>query len=88
MKPEIIQSLIGYLLFQYSQSIARAVDGKQTVIRILDAWEYISRRLTGTSIVEVEEALEELEEVGIMKNGILIAPESIDQHSKSKKKNH
>ncbi len=85
VKPEIIQSLIEYLLFQYSQSITRTVDGKRTVIRILDAWEYINRRLAGTSIGEVEKALDELEMVGLMRNGYLIAPESVDQYSKSQK---
>lgn len=74
VKPEIIQGLVGYLLFQYGQSIPRAVNEKKSVIRILDAWEYVNRRLVGTSIGEVEKALDEFEEVGIMKNGILIAP--------------
>lgn len=89
MEPgEIRQASIGFLLFQYYQSIARTIDGHQAAIRILDAWEYISRRLVGTSIGEVERALDELEEVGIMRNGSLIATESNDPDDKSNKKPH
>ncbi|MEE9284070.1 MAG: hypothetical protein V3U49_08375 [Nitrososphaerales archaeon] len=57
-------------------------------IRILDAWEYINRRLEGTSIGEVERALDDLEEVGIMRNGSIIPTDSIDSRNESKKKHH
>ena len=85
VKPEIRQASIGFLLFQYYQSITRTTDWQQTPIRIMDAWEYINRRLAGTSIGEVEIALDELEMVGIMRNGCPIATESIDPHNRSKK---
>ncbi len=85
LEPEIRQASIGFLLFQYYQSITRTTDGQQTPIRILDAWEYICRRLVGTSIGEVERALDGLEEVGIMRNRSLIATDSIYPQDKSKK---
>ena len=88
LEPEIRQASIGFLLFQYYQSIGATTDGQQTAIRILDAWEYIRRRLVGTSIGEVERALDELEEVGIMRNGSLVATESIDPDNTSNKKRH
>ena len=84
LKPEIRQASIGFLLFQYYQSITRTTDGQQAAIRILDVWEYINRRLAGTSISEVQRALDELEEVGIMRNGSLITTESIDPYNKKK----
>ncbi len=83
VKPAIMQALIGFLLFQYGQSITQTIDGKKT-IRILDVWEYINRRLPGTSIGEVERALDELEDVGIVRNGSLIPTESIDARNESK----
>lgn len=70
---EIRQASIGFLLFQYYQSIARTAEGRQSMIRILDVWEYINRRLAGTSIGEIQRALDELDWVGIMRNGSLIA---------------
>ena len=82
------QASIGFLLFQYYHSIARITNGQQTAVRILDVWEYISRRLRGTSVGEVERAIDELEEVGIMRNGSLFSTESIDPHNKSKKKHN
>ena len=88
LEPEIRRASIGFFLFQYYQSITRRTDMRRTPIRILDAWEYIRRRLVGTSIGDVERALDELEEVGIMRNGSLIATESIDPDDKSKKKFH
>jgi len=77
LKREIRLASIGFLLFQYYQSIADN-PGQQPAIRILDVWEYINRRLTGTSIGEVQRALDELEAVGIIRNGSFIATESID----------
>lgn len=88
VKPEIVQALIGFLLFQYNQSMTRTTYGREIEIQILDAWEYINRRLVGTSIVEVERIFDELEEVGIMTNGSLLATESIDPHNKSKTQHH
>ncbi len=88
VKPEIIQALIGFLLFQYSQSITRTTHGHEIEIQIFDAWEYVYRRLEGTSISEVERAVNELEEFGIMRNGSLVPTESIDPHDKSKTQHH
>ena len=78
MGSEIRQASIGYLLFRYYRSITGTIDRRQKGLRILDAWEYINRRLAGTSIGEVERALDELEMVGIMRNGSLITTEWID----------
>ena len=72
-KTDFRQASIGFLLFQYFQSITRTTDEQQTGIKILDLWEYINRRLVGTSIREVERALDDLEEVGIIRNGSLIS---------------
>ncbi|MEE8186693.1 MAG: hypothetical protein V3T99_03410 [Nitrososphaerales archaeon] len=88
VKPEIIQALIGFLLVQYNQSMTRTTYGHEIEIQILDAWEYINRRLVGTSIVEVERIFDELEEVGIMRNGSLLVTGSIDPHNKSKTQHH
>lgn len=88
VKPEIIQALIGFLLFRYNQSITQTTNGREIEIQILDAWEYIRRRLPGISLVEVERMFDELEDVGIMRNGSIIPTESIDPYSKSKKKYH
>ena len=84
VKSEIRQASIGFLIFQYYHSISPRRDGRKAVIQKLDVWEYINRKLAGISIGEVERALDELEEVGIMRIGMLLASGSIDPDSKSK----
>ncbi len=86
LKPEVRQASIGFLIFQYYQSISPRKDAQKAAIQTLDAWEYVNRRLVGTSIGEVERALDELEEVGIMRSGIPIASGSVEPDSKSRER--
>ena len=86
VRPDFRQASIGFLIFQYYHSITPTVDQPRETTSILDLWEYINRRLVNTSVSEVEKALDELEKVGIIRNGSLASPESLDPHNKSKKK--
>ncbi len=88
VKREIMQVLVGFLFFKFSQSIVRTTYGHGIEIQIMDVWEYIYRRLPGISIVEVERTYDELEQIGIMRNGRFISTESIDPQGESKKRYH